>query len=248
MVVLAMMAVLAAVSWPALRRPLNKSYLQDGAQQLSKTLVNVRLAAMEQGRTYLFRYQTGAARFQSLPAELQWLDAEPSGSMGGLSDLASDPSYSSSLSYVGATSPTGDEQLDDPNNQDEDSLDENADTIQVDQLPDGVQFSDPSLDTEENIYAVSTDVQAAHDRGLTETPEESAPPASDSSLDPQPWSLPILFYPDGRATNATLVLVSDDGYQVQVNLRGLTGTVRVGPLQRREVASWDEENPQPPSP
>jgi hypothetical protein len=51
----------------------------------------------------------------------------------------------------------------------------------------------------------------------------------------------VLFYPDGRCTSALLILTGDDGYQADVQLRGLTGTVRIGPLRRTEVLSWEQQ-------
>jgi len=41
------------------------------------------------------------------------------------------------------------------------------------------------------------------------------------------WSVPILFYPDGTTSNACLVLTLDSGRAIQLELRGLTGTVAV---------------------
>ncbi len=42
-----------------------------------------------------------------------------------------------------------------------------------------------------------------------------------------PWSQPVLFYPDGTATDASLVLTNDQQISIRVTLRGLTGTANV---------------------
>jgi prepilin-type N-terminal cleavage/methylation domain-containing protein len=44
------------------------------------------------------------------------------------------------------------------------------------------------------------------------------------------WSDMILFYPDGTSTNATVTLESEDGRQVPVELRGVTGGSRAGEM------------------
>ncbi len=61
-----------------------------------------------------------------------------------------------------------------------------------------------------------------------------APPASTGRTDDADWATPIVFFPSGRSTNARVRLVSSSGYQVEVALRGLTGTAQIGPLERIE--------------
>lgn len=46
------------------------------------------------------------------------------------------------------------------------------------------------------------------------------------------WSRPILFYPDGSASNAHLVVSNKRGRAIRVDLRGLTGGVTVGEIER----------------
>jgi hypothetical protein len=46
------------------------------------------------------------------------------------------------------------------------------------------------------------------------------------------WSSPIVFFPNGRSTNARIRLDGSNGFRVEVALRGLTGTVQIGPLER----------------
>jgi len=52
------------------------------------------------------------------------------------------------------------------------------------------------------------------------------------------WSEPIVFYPDGSASNAWLVLENQRGQSIEVSLRGLTGVVSVS-----EVSSSTEASP-----
>jgi len=78
------------------------------------------------------------------------------------------------------------------------------------QLPEGVVFAD--CQTEWDTRTTSIVVEFQNLLG------------SDGLL----WSDPILFYPDGTATTAVIVLENQWGRQIDVQLRGLTGTVTVG--------------------
>ena len=55
------------------------------------------------------------------------------------------------------------------------------------------------------------------------------------------WSEPIVFYPNGRTSNARIRITDAERYAVDVSLRGLTGAVRIGPTSRIEPAG--NENP-----
>ncbi len=56
----------------------------------------------------------------------------------------------------------------------------------------------------------------------------------------QNWSEPIVFYPNGRTSNARIRVTDGQRYTIDVSLRGLTGAVRVGPTNR--VVRAGEEN------
>jgi hypothetical protein len=43
-----------------------------------------------------------------------------------------------------------------------------------------------------------------------------------------PWSQPILFYPDGTTSDASLVLANANQLSIRVTLRGLTGISQIG--------------------
>ncbi len=51
------------------------------------------------------------------------------------------------------------------------------------------------------------------------------------------WSDPIIFFPDGTATDAEVILENNQGRQITVWLRGLTGVVHVGNITRSETSS-----------
>lgn len=92
-----------------------------------------------------------------------------------------------------------------------------ADQPLEDELPDGTRFDDP---------------QPAH-----RTPDElpSFDPGSTARLDNQRWSKPIVFYPNGRTSNARIQILGRRDTHVELRLRGITGTVKVGDVMRKAV-------------
>ena len=50
----------------------------------------------------------------------------------------------------------------------------------------------------------------------------------------QGWSEPILFYPDGSASTATVVLKNEYERSIELSLRGLTGVITVGEVYSAE--------------
>jgi prepilin-type N-terminal cleavage/methylation domain-containing protein len=64
LVVLAVTAVLAALSWPAVRGLLERTHLQSAAKQLRAVLVRARLDAMDSGTVRQFRYQPGTGCYE----------------------------------------------------------------------------------------------------------------------------------------------------------------------------------------
>jgi len=82
----------------------------------------------------------------------------------------------------------------------------------------------PSHTLPEGITFVGGD-SATDSRGAAA--EQSAP----SGSSPQAaWSPPILFYPDGSSSDAYVVVGNDRQLGIRVELRGMTGTARVGEI------------------
>ncbi|MFN9751367.1 MAG: Tfp pilus assembly protein FimT/FimU, partial [Planctomycetota bacterium] len=61
--VITILSVIAVITFPLLRRPLNESVVQDAGQQLLRELAAARSAAIESGRPLLFQYQAGSGRY-----------------------------------------------------------------------------------------------------------------------------------------------------------------------------------------
>jgi hypothetical protein len=64
-----------------------------------------------------------------------------------------------------------------------------------------------------------------------EGPDSAGPHAT---TDDAGWSAPIVFFPNGRSSDARIRLAGSGGFSVEISLRGLTGSTRIGPLERIE--------------
>jgi len=75
-------------------------------------------------------------------------------------------------------------------------------------LPSGVTFADLQVSTSPQLLSAPS----------------SAPSVGTA------WSTPILFHPDGTTSDAVVTLANEEDLTLQVTLRGLTGTARVGEI------------------
>ncbi len=120
---------------------------------------------------------------------------------------------------------------------------EPGDHVVADELPFGVHFPgapvDPmrSLEGDEAMSGESQGIVPLSSDGMSAGVEDAAqnadgePTSEDEShalTNAKNWSQPIRFYPDGRSVSAKWTLASDDGFEVDVTLRGLTGMASVG--------------------
>ncbi|HPM82189.1 MAG TPA: hypothetical protein PLF81_15890 [Candidatus Anammoximicrobium sp.] len=86
-------------------------------------------------------------------------------------------------------------------------------------LPRGVRFVDPS-----------TDRQAAPSAAVGEQPDSGS------------WTVPLVFYANGRTRNARIALINDT-YRIELDVRGLTGTVQIS--QVASLPTPEAAAPQP---
>jgi len=205
-IVLALLAMLAAIVWPLLRNPLQRSVTQRAARQLVDDLARARLNAIETGRTMAFRYEPGGGRYSIAPADT----------------LADGESMSARTEVQRVL-------------EGEESGEEAGFELVVEAvLEAGVNFRDPE-EAEVPDFASGSTLDAMLADEMAET-EEVKPliereniMAEDSDTS---WTAPVFIYPTGRAENASFVLRGPDNYSVTVTLRGLTGAVNIGPLEQ----------------
>jgi len=67
LLVLAIVTITAALTWPALERPLANRRLHSAADEVRTEWCQARIEAMRSGQTYAFRYEVGGDRFYSEP-------------------------------------------------------------------------------------------------------------------------------------------------------------------------------------
>lgn len=245
MIVLAIMGVLAAVSMPALMRPWSRSHVQQAAQQLSRALLKARLDAIQYGRAYQFRWRERTGEYEIFA----WQDAsqrDPQSLEGeSLVPRTAPP-------RLGATEPLTHRVRDRSDDRDvagdRDVADERS-TIRRAQsaqrrvsgrLANGVVFVPDSLPTasQQTVSQQLGRPTSAPNRDPLTPMDQSLPPARGGLQQPaphRPWTEPIWFFPDGRASTAELLLQDEDGYTIRLALRGMTGTVRVGVVKKLDL-------------
>lgn len=244
MIVLSVFGLLAGLSWPMLMRPWSKSRVQQAAQDLSRELLRTRLSAIEQGQVFRFRWRPGTAEYEirSWNAAAEPIELLSTEAGSDQSPLPIPPTAQQDPTPAGALASNNDAvaSSDDATKM---SSDQRATT-----LPAGISFLDPdrpldpAADVFREIEASSSDRDEGAPRAAPRTSDDepSAPTDSTAASTNVPWAAPVWFYPDGRTTNARWTLVADDGYQIDVRLRGWVGTVRVGPVMRRDDEDLDD--------
>jgi prepilin-type N-terminal cleavage/methylation domain-containing protein len=245
MIVLAILATLAGVSWPALMRPWSRSLAQEAAQQLTTQLLETRTLAVEQSCVYRLRWRPGSGDFQ-IDAPLGKTTAAdnlPTGPAasppaGSASPAGYEPPAGSGspagfpLPLAGEGQGEGDAAVTD--SQSPASTQAPSAVTPSQSLANGVRFA-PQHRAEApappQIAALADDASIARETEFSPDLLLAEPPLPESDELAIGWSEPIWFYPDGRTSSAHWTLESADGYQVDVFLRGLTGTVRTGPVR-----------------
>lgn len=173
LIVLAILAMIMMMSWPAVGGLLAKNELRSAARQVRAVLAKTRLAAMESGTVHQFRFQPGTPRCEVARLAVEELPPprapQETGKLGGVSGESDET-----------------------------------------RLPSGVRWESP------------------------DTNAVPLPPTSSDEAPDEAWSTPILFFPNGRTSNARLQLGGRRGFRIGLSLRGVTGTVAIGNLQRAE--------------
>jgi prepilin-type N-terminal cleavage/methylation domain-containing protein len=73
LLVLALLAVIAGITFPSVLRFRNEQAIKDAAERVRSELDRTRFRAIDSGIAYQFRYETGGRRFIAIPAEREAL-------------------------------------------------------------------------------------------------------------------------------------------------------------------------------
>jgi Tfp pilus assembly protein FimT len=202
LLVLALVAIISAMVWPILQKPLATQRLKRAAEQVRMHLIKARSQAITTGETIGFTYQPGKSAIRVAPytnneALLESASAmsQAGGQSGtsGQSAMSGGTSSGASATNPGASRPAVE-----------------------DVLPEGVVFygGDAASDSR-------SDQLMAQER-MTGSVDLS-------------WSPPVLFYPDGTALAARVAVVGDHNRAIVVEVRSLTGGVKIGGITSVEA-------------
>lgn len=204
LIVLAVLAALAAMAWPSLRKPLAKHRLTSAAKQLRAELAGMRLKAIHRGQPLQFRYVPGTGQYCLEP-------------LGGNQPAMARANSSASAWEGGFSNAIDDLQLETV-----DSAAQPARRQQAEEgkLPEDVLFADTCEWGSDLLESVKP-------AGL----ETELLKPSRGALSDKDWSAPIVFYPNGRVSDAEISLVGDRNYRIRLNLRGITGAITVSAVE-----------------
>jgi prepilin-type N-terminal cleavage/methylation domain-containing protein len=200
---LCVLAILAALAWPAMERPLAGHRLQKAADMVRAEWTTARVDALESGQSYRFLYLPGGNRYRVERSDDSDSNGSGNSQQGSTTQQNSSTQQNSTSSSMGIASPEAQREA---------------------TLPDGVTFQ---LDQ----TAVTPDDDGNPSQSGN-TSSSSNPPAASSSgstsANDAGWSDPLWFNPDGTTSTARLVLKNTYNYTVQLSLRGFTGVASVG--------------------
>ncbi len=223
LLVLAVLSTVVALSWPALRRPMNRSYVQNAAQQLQKDLLNTRLEAMETGRPRFFQYRWGSSDYHIGTVVLE---------NGVRNDLQVNTGVEEET--LGGGRSMGAE------------MEEERNSIPR-QLPVGTTFSLPVFaETSTSQNQNETANAGAGNSPFLESSEgntdlnQRTTSNTKLGITEGDWSLPIRLYPSGRMESRSIFIDSEDGYRIEVQIQGLAGRVKISAIERRNEEDLNE--------
>lgn len=81
LLVLALLAIIAGITFPSVLRFRNEQAIKDAAERVRSELDRTRFRAIDSGIAYQFRYETGGRRFIAIPAEREALVSPSSPTM-----------------------------------------------------------------------------------------------------------------------------------------------------------------------
>ncbi len=202
LIVLAIVGLLVGMSWPSMRRLLNRSRVKEAAKHVRTELGAARLRAIESGTPQVFRFRPGTGFFEVRPKEEE--TTGPAVLKSALEQMSDESVDTEPLTGAEIVNTAAYEKY----------------------LPEGMLFAGQEVAKEP--------AEMAEEQGLIGL-------STAEMTEQQNWSEPIVFYPNGRTSNARIRVTDGQRYTIDVSLRGLTGAVRVGPTNR--VVRAGEENP-----
>lgn len=204
LMVLAVMTMIVALGVPSVSRLLARARFKDGVFELQAELSRTRLLSMKTGQAYLFRYLPGTGQYQVVTKSL--FEEERSRQMNQNKTPAG-----------GSLNAAAGENQADPNT---------VRTLSSDVRITGGVISDGTG------VRLSTDSKGTGEADLGSRVVGSLTTVPGTGSLVERWSEPIVFYPNGRTSNAVFFLASGGAvpFYSEIALRGFTGSVRVSTI------------------
>lgn len=182
LLVLAVIGIIAGLSWPRLTRYVLENEIKSGAEEVRRLVDLGRVRSVEKGFAYQFRYEPYGQKYVLMPYELV---EDPTQRAEAINSFSQQPKYYG----------------------------------HVYELPRNLSFQPPELKLGETLPSerLTPEMLALVDNGMMH--KDVA------------WSPPVIFWPDGSA--------SDDYFKIQdlkqrsmtLSIRSLTGTVSLSQLK-----------------
>ncbi len=189
LLVVSVLGIIAALSWPRLFNNLKLQTLQGNVEQVRQVLDRARVRAVEEGVTLQVRYEPNGRKYVILPQEA----LDPSSSAGTQQTAGTTTSFRKTAAV--------------------------KQPYRVYELGQEFHFHvDNAL-----LSGQPTVIEQLDDSWLTQL--QNGELARDVG-----WSTPILYFPDGSATDGSMVVMNRSRRYVKLHVRGLTGAVSVQPI------------------
>jgi hypothetical protein len=204
MLVLTIMLIMASLAFGFTSGVLSYYRIRQSSDDVRAEWTRLRIKAMQDGYVYCFRFSYGENRFRV--------------------DKILDPHFAAKFSTP------------ESNNYDDNDLQLDK-TIDPDELTeDDYYIPDPESNLKQEFLENSDKNRLQRDCFFADCYVK--PDARKTyyegtnhySFNYESWSQPILFYPDGTTSTATILLKNAQSRCVELHLRGLTGTIYVGKI------------------
>ncbi len=212
LLVLVLLVIAASLAVPAISNAFGNVKLRRAGDAVLSRWAEARAQAIETGAVYQFRFTPEPGRYRLEP----WASLETGG--GATS--------SSSRSATGTTAGAG--------NSTSGSAATSSTTATVSDEPES-RATHRKLAESPTIETVLADtITFQGGQAAVDDPVRGGRRVDALQSTGQTWSTPILFFPDGSTSTATVVIQNDVPQYVRLTLRGLTGVARASTILTRE--------------
>lgn len=240
--VITILSVIALITFPLLRRPLNESVVQDAGQQLLRDLAAARATAIESGSPILFQFQAGSGKYYIGPQDQRLANGAPLDVRRvptSAQDLGTENSGGAERKTVAPTSGPrppapvearlgelpGEVLFVNQSGQDQRS--------EVNPFSNRPAGSETGRERQQRVNQVNSENLPASERSGTK--QQGRASREDTPPESLEWSAPIRFYPSGRIKPAKVPLLSQEGFAADVEILGLAGRIRLSPLRKEST-------------